>query len=212
MKLVSFRNLADEGGPGFTVDQTKALAAQIKVTDGPNDDGKMFQRAGRPSDRFPSPYANEQEARSNFGGALPPDLSLIAKARMVHSGFPGFIVDAFTQYQEYGADYVYNLLNGYVDAPHGVACDGALQYNQSFIGGSCIAMPPPLMDGVVTYDDGTPGTLQNYAKDVATFLMWAAEPKLEARKSIGLKAMIFIAVFAGLLYLTKRKVWSKIAH
>ncbi len=212
MKLLSFRNLADEGGPGFTMDEAKALAAEIKVADGPNDDGKMFQRAGRASDHFPSPYANEQEARSNFGGALPPDLSLIAKARMVHSGFPGFIVDLFTQYQDYGADYVYNLLIGYVDAPHGVTCDGALQYNQSFVSGTCIAMPAPLSDGIVTYKDGTPATLQNHAKDVAAFLMWAAEPKLEARKSTGLKVMIFLVVFSGLLYLTKRRVWANVAH
>ena len=212
MKLLSFRNLADEGGPGFTVDQAKALAAEIKVTDGPNDEGKMFQRAGRASDRFPSPYANDEEARAAFGGALPPDLSLMGKARAVHRGFPQFVFDAFTQYQEGGPDYIYNLLTGYVDAPHGATCDGALQYNQSFLGGTCIAMPAPLMDGIVTYSDGTPATLQHYAKDVSAFLMWAAEPKLEARKSTGLKVMLFLIVFAGLMYLTKRKIWSNVAH
>lgn len=212
MKLLSFRNLADEGGPGFTMDQAKALAAEIKVKDGPNDAGDMFDRPGRASDRFPSPYPNEQAARATFGGALPPDLSLIGKARSVHRGFPQFVFDIFTQYQEGGPDYVYNLMNGYVDAPHGVTCGDGLQYNQSFVGGPCIAMPPPLSDGVVTYDDGTPGTVQHYAKDVATFLMWAAEPKLEARKSTGIKVMLFLIVFAGLLYLTKRQIWSKIAH
>ncbi|MBV5263387.1 cytochrome c1 [Pinisolibacter aquiterrae] len=212
MNLVSFRNLADAGGPGFTMDQAKALAATIKVKDGPNDAGEMFERDGRPSDRFAAPFPNDEAARASFGGALPPDLSLIAKARAVHRGGASFLGDPFTLYAEAGPDYVYNLLTGYVEAPHGVTCDGALQYNQSFIGGTCIAMPPPLTDDIVTYDDGTKGTVQNYARDVAAFLMWTAEPKLEARKSTGLKVMMFLIVFAGLLYLTKRKVWSSVAH
>jgi len=212
MNLVAFRNLADVGGPGFTMDQAKELAAGIQVKDGPNDTGEMFDRAGRASDRFPAPFANDEAARSAFGGALPPDLSLIAKARAVHRGGLSFLADPFTLYAEAGPDYVANLLQGYKDAPEGVTCDGALQYNESFIGGNCIAMPPPLSDGIVTYDDGTPGTVQQYAKDVAAFLMWTAEPKLEARKSTGLKVMLFLIVFAGLLYLTKRKVWSSVAH
>ena len=212
MRLLSFRNLADEGGPGFTMDQAKALAATIQVKDGPNDAGEMFDRAGRASDHFAAPFPNDEAARASFGGALPPDLSLIAKARAVHRGFPYFLFEAFSTYAEAGPDYVYNLLTGYVDAPHGVTCDGALQYNQSFIGGPCVAMPPPLSDDVVTYDDGTKGTVQNYARDVAAFLMWTAEPKLEARKSTGLKVLLFLIVFAGLLYFTKRKVWSNVAH
>ena len=212
MKLLSFRNLADEGGPGFTMDQAKQIAAGYQVKDGPNDAGDMFDRPGRASDRFPSPFPNDEAARASFGGALPPDLSLIAKARAVHRGGLSFLFDPFTLYAEAGPDYVFNLLQGYKDAPEGVKCDGALQYNQSFIGGSCIAMPPPLTDGIVTYDDGTPGTVENYARDVATFLMWTAEPKLEARKSTGLKAIMFLVVFAGLLYLSKRKVWASVAH
>ena len=212
MKLVSYRNLADDGGPGFTFDQAKAIAAEVKVKDGPNEAGDMFERAGRASDRFPSPFPNEETARASFGGALPPDLSLIGKARSVHRGFPYFLFEPFSTYAEAGPDYVYNLLTGYVDAPHGVTCDGTLQYNQSFIAGNCIAMPPPLSDGSVTYDDGTPATLQNHAKDVAAFLMWAAEPKLEARKSTGLKALFFLIVLAGMLYLVKRKIWADIAH
>ncbi|MCE1237723.1 MAG: cytochrome c1, partial [Hyphomicrobiales bacterium] len=167
MKLVSFRNLADEGGPGFTMDQAKELAAGIQVKDGPNDAGEMFDRPGRASDRFASPFPNDEAARASFGGALPPDLSLIAKARAAHRGGVSFLGDPFTLYAEAGPDYVYNLLLGYKDAPEGVTCDGALQYNESFIGGSCIAMPPPLMDGIVTYDDGSPATAQQYAKDVA---------------------------------------------
>lgn len=212
MKLVAFRTLADEGGPGFTPDQVKALAAEIKVKDGPNDAGEMYERAGRASDRFPSPFPNDEAARASFGGALPPDLSLIAKARAVHRGFPWFLVEPFSTYGEAGPDYVFNLLTGYVDAPHGLTCDGALQYNRSFIAGNCIAMPPPLSDGAVTYDDGTKGTVEQYARDVAAFLMWAAEPKLEARKSTGLKVIMFLVVLAGLLYLSKRKLWSNVAH
>ena len=212
MQLIAYRNLADQGGPGFTMDQVKALAAEIKVKDGPNDAGEMFERAGRPSDRMPSPYPNDEAARATFGGALPPDLSLIGKARAAHRGGLSFMADPFTLYAEAGPDYVYNLLTGYVDAPHDVTCDGALQYNQSFISGSCIAMPNPLSDGAVTYDDGSPATVQQYAKDVAAFLMWTAEPKLEARKSTGLKVILFLIVLSGLLYLTKRKIWANVAH
>ena len=212
MKYVSFRNLADEGGPGFTSDQAKALAAEYKVQDGPNDNGDMYERAGRLSDRFPSPFANNEAAKSANGGALPPDLSLIAKARAVHRGFPWFVFDAFTQYQEYGPDYIYNLFHGYKDAPAGHECGPGLNYNVSFNSGTCIAMPMPLSDGQVTYDDGTPGTIDNYAKDVAAFLMWTAEPKLEQRKSTGLKVMIFLIVLAGMLYFVKRRVWSNVAH
>jgi cytochrome c1 len=212
MKYVAFRTLADEGGPGFTVDEVKALAATIKVQDGPNDAGDMFERAGKPSDRFPSPFANEEAAKAAMNGAAPPDLSLMGKARAVHRGFPWFVFDAFTQYQESGPDYVYALLTGYGEAPHGITCADGLQYNQSFIGGSCIAMPAPLADDMVTYDDGTPGKLQNYARDVAAFLMWTAEPKLEARKSTGLKTVLFLVVLAGLLFFAKRKLWAKIPH
>jgi cytochrome c1 len=212
MKYVAFRTLADEGGPGFSVDEVKALAATIKVQDGPNDTGDMFERPGKPSDRFPSPFANEEAAKAAMNGAAPPDLSLMGKARAVHRGFPWFVFDAFTQYQESGPDYVYALLTGYRDAPHGITCADGLQYNQSFIGGSCIAMPAPLADDMVTYDDGTPGKLQNYARDVAAFLMWTAEPKLEARKSTGLKTVMFLVVLAGLLFFAKRKLWSKVPH
>ncbi len=212
MKYVAFRTLADDGGPGFSIDEVKALAATIKVQDGPNDTGDMFERPGKPSDRFPSPFANEEAAKAAMNGAAPPDLSLMGKARAVHRGFPWFVFDAFTQYQESGPDYVYALLTGYRDAPHGITCADGLQYNQSFIGGSCIAMPAPLADDMVTYDDGTPGKLQNYARDVAAFLMWAAEPKLEARKSTGLKTVMFLVVLAGLLFFAKRKLWSKVPH
>jgi cytochrome c1 len=212
MKFVSFRNLGEPGGPGFGPEEVKALAASIKVQDGPNDTGDMFERVGRPSDRFPSPFPNEQAAKAAMNGAAPPDLSLMGKARAVHRGFPWFVFDAFTQYQESGPDYVYSVLTGYTDAPHGITCADGLQYNRSFVSGTCIAMPPPLSEGIVTYDDGTPGKVETYARDVAAFLMWAAEPKLEVRKQTGLSVVMFLVVLAGLLYLSKRMLWAKVPH
>ncbi|MEJ1160777.1 cytochrome c1 [Prosthecomicrobium sp. N25] len=212
MKFVSFRNLAQPGGPEFTEEEAKAIAAEYKVKDGPNDEGEMFERPGRLSDRFPSPFANDAAARVANGGALPPDLSLMAKARAAHRGFPWFLFDIFTQYQESGPDYIYALLNGYHEPPNGVTCAPGLNYNSAFLAGTCIAMSQPIQDGQVEYTDGTPATLTNYAKDVSSFMMWAAEPKLEERKHTGFKAMAFLIVFAGLLWFTKRKVWADVAH
>eukprot|EP01037_Dinobryon_pediforme_P029437 gene29437-33079_t len=210
MKLVAFRTLAEEGGPGFTEDQVKALAAEIKVKDGPNDAGDMYDRPGKPSDRFPSPFANEQAARAAMNGALPPDMSLLAKARSDHKKFPNFVFNFFLQYQEYGPDYISSLLTSY--GTDEKKCEAGY-YNTAFIGSKpCLAMPKPIEDGQVTYDDGTPATLVNYAKDVSAFLMWAAEPKLEERKQTGFKVMIFLIVLAGFLYFTKKRVWSKVAH
>ena len=211
MKLVSFRSLAEEGALGFTEEQVKALASAIKVKDGPNDNGDMFDRPGRPSDRFPAPFPNDAAAQSAYLGALPPDMSLLAKARSDHAKFPNFIFNAFLQYQEYGPDYITSLLTSYKE-DDGKKCETG-NYNIAFIGTSpCLAMPKPINDGDVTYDDGTPGTLANYAKDVSAFLMWAAEPKLEERKETGFKVMIFLIIFAGLLYFTKKRVWSGVAH
>ncbi len=203
MKLVAFRDLAANGGPSFSEGQVKALAATFKVKDGPNQTGEMFERPGRPSDYFPSPFPNPEAAAAALGAA-PPDMSLLAKARDFERGFPLFLVDAVTQYQEEGVDYIYALLNGYTktDDPN---------YNEWFPGHH-IAMPPPLSDGAVTYTDGSPQTLQQYAKDVSAFLMWAAEPKLEARKSLGFAVIIYLAIFAGMLYLIKRRIWAKIPH
>lgn len=212
MKFVSFRTLAQQGGPGFTDEQVKALAATFKVQDGPNDQGEMFERAARPSDRFPSPFPNEQVARSANNGALPPDLSLIAKARAAPRGFPWFILDGFSLYQESGPDYLHALLNGYKDAPKDAACGDGLYYNSAFLSGTCIAMVKPVSDGQIEYTDGTPTTVEQYSKDVAAFLMWAAEPMLEERKSTGFKVFLFLLVFSGLLYFTKRKVWSAVSH
>ncbi|MGE0619797.1 MAG: cytochrome c1 [Afipia sp.] len=211
LSFVAFRNLADPGGPGYSPAQAAAFASDYKVKDGPDDKGEMFERNGRPADYFPSPYPNEQAARASNGGAYPPDLSLIAKARGYERGFPQFIFDAFTQFQEKGPNYIDALLQGYEDkAPAGFDLPQGSYYNKYFPG-HAIKMPKPLSDGQVTYDDGSPATVQQYAKDVSAFLMWAAEPHLEARKRLGLQVMLFLVVFCGLLYFTKKKVWAN-AH
>jgi len=212
MSLVKFRNLADEGGPGFTAEQAKVLAAGYTVQDGPGDDGEMFERPREPKDSFPSPFANEKAARAANGGAYPPDLSLIAKARAVERGFPWFLFDVVWPYQEQGPDYIHALLTGYQDAPAGVEVPEGKYYNPYFIAGNALAMPPPLSADQVTYTDGTPQTVDQYAKDVSAFLMWAAEPHLEARKQTGFKAMIFLIVFGCLLGFVKRKVWADVPH
>ena len=209
MKLLSFRNLADAGGPSFTEAQAAAVAASFQVTDGPNDSGQMFQRPGKISDYFPSPFANDQAARAALGGGLPPDMSTLAKARTYDEPFPGFIIDAFTMYQEQGPDYIHAILNGYTDAPAGFPLAPGTFYNKYFPG-HAIHMPPPLKDGQVQYTDGTPQTLDQYGRDVAAFLMWASEPKLDERKRLGFQVMIFLFVFAGLLYFTKKRVWHAV--
>lgn len=196
---LTFRNLADEGGPSFSESQVKALAAEYKIQDGPDDQGKMFERAGRPADRFPWNYPNAEAAKATLG-ALPPDLSVMAKARSYSRGFPMFILDGAIQYQEHGVDYIYALLIGYSNPKD-------LNHNDYFPGGK-IAMAKPLSDGQVDYTDGSPKTVPQYAKDVSAFLMWMAEPKLEERKQTGFKVMIFLFIFAGLLYLTKKKIWA----
>src|SRR4051812_44749913 len=208
MSLVHFRNLADPGGPGFSAAQAAAVASDYKVQDGPNDAGDMFERPGRPADKFPAPFPNEQAARASNGGALPPDLSLIAKARSYERGFPRFIFDFFTQFQEQGPNYIDALLQGYVDQPPKDFTLPQGSYYNKYFPGHAIKMPKPLSDGQVTFDDGAPATLPQYAHDVATFLMWAAEPHLEERKRMGLQVMIFLIIFAGLLYFTKKKVWA----
>ncbi|TXJ14558.1 MAG: cytochrome C, partial [Afipia sp.] len=208
LSFVAFRNLADPGGPGYSAAQAAAFASDYKVKDGPDDKGEMFERNGRPADYFPSPYPNEQAARASNGGAYPPDLSLIAKARGYERGFPQFIFDAFMQFQEKGPNYIDALLQGYEDkAPAGFELPQGSYYNKYFPG-HAIKMPKPLSDGQVTFDDGSPATVQQYAKDVSAFLMWAAEPHLEARKRTGLQVMLFLLVFSGLLYFTKKKVWA----
>jgi ubiquinol-cytochrome c reductase cytochrome b/c1 subunit len=211
LSYVAFRNIADAGGPGFSAAQAAAFASDYKIKDGPNDAGDMFERPGRPADYFPSPFPNEQAARAANGGAAPPDLSLITKARSYKRGFPWFVFDFFTQYQEQGPDYVDAILQGYEDKPPaGFNLPDGSYYNKYFPG-HAIKMPKPLSDGQVTFDDGSPATVAQYAKDVTTFLMWTAEPHMEARKALGLQVFVFLILLTVLLYFTKKKVWAN-AH
>jgi len=204
LKYVAFRNLADLG---YSEAQVKAIAAEYKVQDGPNDQGDMFERDGRPADYFPAPWPNENAARARYNG-VPPDFSVLAKARSYERGFPWFIFDMFAQFQEHGVDYIHALLVGYKEKPPaGVTLPQGSFYNDYFPG-HAIAMPPPLSDKRVDYTDGAPTTVDQYSKDVAAFMMWAAEPHMEARKRIGFQVMIFLIVLAGLLYFTKQKVWA----
>ncbi|MEP3247345.1 MAG: cytochrome c1 [Sneathiella sp.] len=186
LNQVAFRTLADLG---FSEDEIKALAAEATFEDGPNDDGDMFERAGKPFDKFPDPFANEKAARASNGGAYPPDLSLIVKAR---GGFE---------------NYMYSLMIGYTDAPEGTEMMEGMNYNAYFPGHQ-IAMPAPLSEDAVEYSDGTPATVDQMAKDVTVFLAWAAEPKLEQRKNMGLKVILFLLLMTGLFYAAKRKIWS----
>ena len=207
-KFMSFRNLAEPGGPEFSDSQVKALAATFKVQDGPDDSGNMYERAGRPSDPFPSPFANEQAARAANGGALPPDMSTLAKARSFERGGLWFLAGPFSQYQNEGPDYIHALLNGYKDdVPKDVKLPEGKYYNVYFPG-HAISMPPPLSDGLVDYSDGSPKTAQQYSEDVAAYLQWMAEPKLDQRKQTGFKAVIFLAIFAVLLFFIKRRIWA----
>ena len=204
LKYVAFRNL---DALGYSEGQIKAIASEYKIPDGPNDQGEMFERAGRPADYFPTPWPNENAARARYNG-VPPDFSVLAKARGYERGFPWFIFDMFIQFQEHGVDYIHALMVGYKEKPPaGVTLPAGSFYNEYFPG-HAIAMPPPLSDKRVDYTDGSPTTVDQYAKDVAAFMMWAAEPHLEARKRIGFQVMIFLLVLSGLLYFTKKKVWA----
>ncbi len=209
MSLVPFRSLESLG---YSEAQVRALAAEYTIQDGPNGDGDMFERPGVPSDHFPSPFPNKEAAAASNNGAAPPDFSLIGKARGVERGFPTFVFDIFTQYAEGGPDYIYGLLTGYAPAPEGFELQPGTYYNPHFISGPALSMPPPLSDGQVTYDDGSPQTLDQYSRDISAFLMWAAEPHLQERKQTGFVVMIFLLIFAGLVYVTKRKIWSDVSH
>ena len=199
---IAFRTLENPDGPGYSPEQVKALAATYKVTnDEPDDQGKIFQRPGAPADNFPPPesFPNDQAAAAALGKA-PPDMWLLAKSRKYERGFPGFVYDIFTAYQEVGTDYIYAILTGYTKADDP-------QWNLYYPGHK-IAMPAPLQDGAVKYTDGTPATIPNYAKDVAAFLSWAAEPTMIERKNLGFRAVVFLLVLSGLLYLVKKRIWA----
>ncbi|MCB1783266.1 MAG: cytochrome c1 [Alphaproteobacteria bacterium] len=187
LKRVYFRNLE---GIGYNEEQIKAIASQYTVQDGPNDEGEMFDRPAKPSDYIPSPFPNDNAAKSANNGALPPDLSLITKAR------------------EDGANYVFSLLTGFEAAPHGVEMSETQHWNKYFPGHK-ISMPPPLSPGQVSYaDDGSPETLEQYAKDISHFLTWAADPYMEERKRTGVKVILFLLVFAGIMLGLKKKTWA----
>ena len=207
IQMLAFRNLADPGGPGFSEAQAAAVASEYKIKD-LDEKGEPTERPGRLADNFPPPFANELAAKAANGGVTPPDMSTLAKARTYERGFPWFVLDVITQYQKQGPDYIAALLKGYEEPPKGFQLPSGGHYNKYFPGHN-IAMPPPLQDGQVTFDDGAPQTLDQYSKDIAAFLMWAAEPHMVARKRIGLQVMIFLIVLAGLMYFTKKKVWHE---
>ena len=188
LHLVAYRNLSEVG---LTVDEIKAVAAERTIKDGPADDGSYFDRPGRPSDYFIGPFPNDKAAAATYGAA-PPDLSLMAKAR------------------KGGPNYVYSLLLGFEDTPpEGVQIPDGKYFNKVFPG-HAISMPPPLADDAVTYKDGTKATKEQMAKDVSVFLNWAAEPELDARKSLGLKVLGFLAILSVLLYALKRQIWKDV--
>lgn len=221
-KLLAFRNLSEPGGPEFSEAQVKALAAEYEVTDQDASGGK---RAAVPADRWPSPFATDQDARDANGGALPPDFSVLAKARNTSQPFPYWLLNYITPYAEGGPDYIHAILTGYeAEVPAGtVNSDGTPfvlpegKYFNEYFPGHAISMPPPLSDGAVTYgeaENGTkvPETADQYSRDVAAFMMWMAEPHLVARKEAGLQVMVFLLLFAGVLYAVKRRIWSGIEH
>jgi len=216
--LLAFRNLMEPGGPEFSEAQVRALAAEYEVADATAEGGV---RPAVPADRWPSPFANAQEAADANGGSVPPDLSVIAKARGVTDPFPTWIFNYFTAYQEGGSDYLHALLTGYHDevpatAPEGFELPEGKFYNDYFPG-HAIAMGPPLADGSIDYADAengasAPETLDQYATDVAAYLMWVADPHLVSRKQTGFIVLVFLVLFAGLMYGTKRKLWAGIEH
>ena len=191
MKYVSYRNLAEKGGPEFTEAQAKAIAASFEVKDGPNADGEMFTRPGKLSDKFVMPYENVKAAQAANGGAYPPDMSVLVKAR---GG---------------GANYIYSLLQGYEDPPAGITLDDGVHYNK-YMYGNKIKMANPLSDGLVEYSDGTEATVEQMSKDITTFLMWTAEPHLEARHKMGFKAIVYLIILTILVYFSMKRIWSRI--
>ena len=187
---LSYRNLSEKGGPEFSEEEAKAIAAQFEVEDGPNNDGEMFMRPARLSDKFVNPYPNVEASAAANGGAYPPDMSVLAKAR---AG---------------GADYLYSLLLGYEEAPEGFELDDGVYYNK-YMPGNKIKMSEPILDGIVEYSDGTQASKAQIAKDVTAFLVWASEPHLESQHRMGFKAIIYLIILLTLVYMSKQKVWSR---
>ena len=191
LKYLSYRNLSEKGGPEFSIDQAKAIAANFEVTDGPNEDGEMFVRPAKLSDKFVAPYENNKAAQAANGGAYPPDMSVLIKARSE------------------GADYIYSVLLGYENPPSDVILDDGVYYNK-YMNGNKIKMPKPLEDGAIEYNDGTLATEEQMAKDITTFLMWTAEPTLEARHKMGFKAIVYLIILTTLVYFSMKRIWSRV--
>jgi ubiquinol-cytochrome c reductase cytochrome c1 subunit len=191
MQYLSYRNLGQKGGPEFTLEEVKAIAASYEVEDGPNSDGDMFTRPARPSDHFVNPYPNVNAAIASNGGAYPPDMSVLVKAR------PG------------GANYIYSVLMGYDEKPVNFELEDGVYYNK-YMDGNKIKMPSPLSDDLIEYTDGTNATQAQMAKDVTAFLTWAAEPHLEARHRTGTKVIIYLIILATLVYFSMKKIWSRV--
>ncbi len=217
IKRLYFRNLVQPGGPSFPEAAVKSLAATYKVDAEPNDEGKVVKRPAILSDAIPGPFKNEQEARYAQNGALPPDLSLIARARGIDAGTPFYrlpdtmIRDILSGYQEAGSDYVYAYLTGYKAPPAGMKMADFMNYNVAFSGHqTAMANPFVAGDGLVKYDDGTPPTVDNYARDVVAFLSWVSDPTLEERKRMGLLVLGYLLLTALLLGLAKRRIWSSV--
>ena len=190
MQYLSYRNLGEPGGPEFTQEEVKAIAASVEIEDGPDSQGEMFTRPGKPSDKFKSPYPNVEASTAANGGAYPPDMSVLVKAR------PG------------GADYMYSVLMGYEEPPAGMKLDDGVYYNK-YMPGNKIKMAEPISDGIVEYADGTEATKAQISKDVTAFLVWAAAPHLETRHKMGFKVFFYLIVLLALVYLSKQKVWSR---
>ena len=217
MNMLAFRHLGTPGAPFHDAKfpnpndnpYVRTIAAEFQIPDIDSETGDVVQRPGTSADRFPNPYPNEAAARGANGGAMPPDLSVMGKAR--HGG----------------ADYIYSLLSGYVAAPKGLTVPANQHYNPYYAGdvsaywsgdhehvppGGFLAMPPQLKPGLVTFDDGTPSTIKNQARDVGAFIMWASEPKMEERKRTGVAVLAYLTLLAGLLYASYRKIWRNVAH
>jgi ubiquinol-cytochrome c reductase cytochrome c1 subunit len=187
VRLIAFRNLEQIG---FSEEQVKSLAAEYDIEDGPNDNGDMFKRSGRPSDQIPGPFANEKAARASNNGALPPDLSLIIKAR------------------EGGANYVHSLLIGFQEPPIDFKLGENMHYNPYFPGRQIAMTPPLVLEGQVTFDDGTKATIDQMAYDVVNFLQWTAEPEMQERKSLGLRVLVFVGILIVLSWFANKAIWK----
>ena len=215
LRLLHYRNLSEEGGPGFTEGQVKSLIKDVEFEDALDDNGNPAKRPAVPADAFKSPFPNEKAAQAANNGALPPDLSNIPRARAAEVDRPFYLVpaamlmDVGRGYQESGADYTFALLNGYVNPPANMKMSESMHYNAAFPGNQ-IAMIKPLLDGQVKYADGTQATVEQYARDVTAFLMWTGDPKLEERKSMGWKVMLYLLITTLLLYFAKKRLWSSL--